>query len=65
MTKKELVVKDKEGKNRDQEDEVIKAKTQKLRGVKSTGETIDLDKFKESESSEKKKRVINISNKKC
>jgi translation initiation factor IF-2 len=36
--------------------QVIKAKTEKLRGLKSTGETIDLDKFKEVDVADKKKR---------
>ena len=40
----------------EEDNQVIKAKTEKLRGLKSTGETIDLDKFNQPENSEKKKR---------
>ncbi|MBT3611662.1 MAG: translation initiation factor IF-2 [Flavobacteriales bacterium] len=38
-------------------DGIIKATADKLRGVKVTGETIDLAQFKNSENTEKKKRV--------
>jgi translation initiation factor IF-2 len=39
------------------EDDIIKVNIGKLRGVKVTGEKIDLDKFKKPEKAEKKKRV--------
>ena len=39
------------------EDEVLRASAEKLRGIKATGQKIDLSKFKKPEKAEKKKRV--------
>ena len=57
VEKSELTLKDKSEKIENEDSELIKAKAGKLKGVTTTGQKIDLTKFKKPEKVEKKKRV--------
>ena len=57
VEKSEVTLKDKSEKIKNEDSELIKAKAGKLKGVTTTGQKIDLTKFKKPEKVEKKKRV--------
>jgi len=57
VEKSEVTLKDKSEKIENEDSELIKAKAGKLKGVTTTGQKIDLTKFKKPEKVEKKKRV--------